>query len=134
MRGVKSLAFFVTALVAAPTANAAVTLIGTGNLNGTGDLSGLTAPLENGLPGDILGGLGSGLAYAGGNTFLALPDRGPNATNYNSSVDHTVSYISRFQSMTLALTPSAPGSTLPLTLTPTLTGTTLLYSATPLTY
>ena len=35
------------------------------------------APLENGVPGNRLGGLGSGLAYAGGNTFLALPDRGP---------------------------------------------------------
>ncbi len=77
---------------------------------------------------------GSALAWAGGNTFIALPDRGPNATPYNSAVDDTVSYISRFQTVTMDLTPSAPGSTLPFTLTPTLTGTTLLWSSTPLTY
>ncbi|MGI9027111.1 MAG: hypothetical protein ACR2GP_16345 [Burkholderiaceae bacterium] len=60
------------------------------------DLSGLTAPLENGLAGNVLGGIGSALAWAGGNTFLAAPDRGPNATAYNSAVDDTVSYIARF--------------------------------------
>src|SRR4051794_15292197 len=53
------------------------------------DLSGLTGTLENGLPQNILGGLGSALAWAGGNTFLALPDRGPNATSYNRAVDNT---------------------------------------------
>lgn len=134
MRTVKSLTLLITALAAAPAANATPMLIATGSLTGTSDLSGLSAPLENGLPGDILGGLGSGLAYAGGNTFLAVPDRGPNATPYNSNVDDTVSYINRFHTVTMSLTPSAPGSTLPLTLTPTLTKTTLLYSSTPLTY
>src|SRR5215831_1214909 len=50
-------------------------------------------PLENGVPGNRLGGLGSGLAYAGGSTFIAVPDRGPNAVPYNGNVDDTVSYI-----------------------------------------
>ena len=49
------------------------------------------------MPANVLGGIGSGLAWAGGNTFLATPDRGPNATPYNSAVDDTVSYIARFQ-------------------------------------
>ncbi len=103
-----------TALMAVPAANATPLLIAAGSLNATSDLSGLSAPLENGLPGDILGGIGSGLAYAGGNTFFALPDRGPNATAYNSNVDNTVSYISRFQTVNLALAPSV-GPGLPFT-------------------
>jgi len=118
--------------------NATPVLLATGSLSGTTDLSGLSGPantLENGLSGDVLGGLGSGLAWAGGNTFLALPDRGPNATTYTggAAVDQTTSYISRFQTVTLGLTASSGGS-LPFTLTPTLTNTTLLYSPTALTY
>ena len=65
------------ALLAAlvPAAHAGVELIAVGQLSGAGsDLSGLSAPLENGVPGDVLGGLGSGLAWAGGNVFLSLPD------------------------------------------------------------
>ena len=121
------------ALCAAP-ANAAVDLLAKGVLNGTSDLSGLTGTLENGLPGNILGGLGSGIAYAGGTTFIAVPDRGPNATPYNSQVDDTASYISRFQTLTLALQPNAAGAPLPFSLAPVLTKTTLLASPTPLTY
>jgi hypothetical protein len=121
----------------APAANADPILLGIGTLAGSAagpnvDLSGLTAPMENGLPGNILGGLGSGLTYAGGNTFLGLPDRGPNATPYNPAVDDTTSYISRFQTLNMTLTPS--GSGLPFTVTPTLTGTTLLSSPTALNY
>lgn len=121
----------------APAASANPILLGIGTLTGStagpnADLSGLTAPLENGLPGNVLGGLGSGLAYAGGNTFLGLPDRGPNATPFNSLVDDTVSYISRFQTIDMTLTPS--GSGLPFTVTPTLTGTTLLSSPSALNY
>ena len=82
---------------------------------------------------NILGGLGSGLTWVGGNTFLAVPDRGPNATAYNPLVDDTTSYIARFQTLTLNLKATANG-TLPYTLTPTLTGTTLLSSPTALTY
>jgi len=73
-----------------------------------------------------------GFAYAGGNTFLATPDRGPNATPYNPLVDDTASYIDRFQTFKLQLTPSS--GALPYTLTPVLTATTLLSSATPLIY
>ncbi len=90
------------------------------------DLSGLTYALENGAPANLLGGLGSGLAYASGNTFLALPDRGPNAATFNAAVDTTVSYINRFHTVTMDLEPNTTGSGLPYTLTPTLRSTTLL--------
>jgi len=114
-------------------AQATPTLLATGTLSGTTDLSGLSGTLENGMSANVLGGIGSGLAWAGGNTFLALPDRGPNATPWNSTVDDTTSYIGRFDTVTLSLTPSVSG-TLPFSLTPTLTNTTLLSSPTALTY
>ena len=133
MRPAALTALVLAATLSASAAQAAPLLLAVGTLGGGTDLSGLTGALENGLPGNILGGLGSGLAYVGGNTFLALPDRGPNATPYNSKVDDTVSYISRFQTVNLALTPST-GGPLRYTLTPTLTNTTLLYSPTALTY
>lgn len=120
-------------LLVAGTAQATPTLIAIGTLGGNTDLSGLTAPLENGLPGNILGGIGSGLAWAGGNTFLALPDRGPNATAYNPLVDDTTSYISRFHTVQMNLS-AAPSGSLPYTLTPSLTATTLLASPTALSY
>ena len=120
----------------ASAAQASVDLIAIGQVDGAfEDLAGETAaPLENGVPGNRLGGIGSGLAYAGGNTFLALPHRGPNANAYNSMVDDTVSYIDRFQTFSLSLAPSDPGSALPFTLTPTLRDTTLLLSPTRLVY
>jgi len=122
------------ALAGAGSAQAAPTLLAVGSLTGTEDLSGLSGTLENGVDAaNVLGGIGSGLAYAGNNTFLALPDRGPNATAWNSAVDDTTSYIARFQTVSMDLTPSASGS-LPFALTPTLTDTTLLSSATPLNY
>jgi hypothetical protein len=129
----------VAALAACLLCSAAVAapkLIAKGSLSGTGfDLSTPTAsPLENGVAGNLLGGLGSGLAWAGGNTFIALPDRGPNATAFNSTIDDTTSYIPRLQTLTLSLAPSASGSALPMNLTPTLTATTLLSSTTPLVY
>jgi hypothetical protein len=99
----------------------------------TTDLSGRTDVIENGNSQNVLGGLGSGLAYAGGTTFLATPDRGPNALPCNNNVDDTVSYISRFQTLQISLTPSGGGG-LPFTLTPTLTATTLLSSPQPLNY
>ena len=115
-------------------AQAAPTLIARGSLPGTlSDLSGQSAPLENGVPGDRLGGLGSGLAWAGGHTFLALPDRGPNANAWNPAVDDTSSYIPRFHTLRLTLT-ATPGAALPFALTPELRDTTLLYSRTPLVY
>lgn len=117
-------------------AHAAVDLLAIGTINGAfGDLATQTSgPLENGVAGNLLGGIGSGLAYAGGNTFIALPDRGPNAVNYNAAVDNTTSYITRFQTLTLSLTPNAPGSALPFSLRPTLKATTLLSSPSALTY
>lgn len=97
------------------------------------DLSGLHDTLENGVPANLLGGLGSGLAYGSGNTFLALPDRGPNAVAFDSLVDDTVTYIPRFHTITMDLKAN-PGSGLPFTLTPKLRNTTLLFSLTPLVY
>ena len=112
-------------------------LIATGTLTGSSagsytDLSGLSGSLENGVPKTLLGGLGSGLAYAGGNTFIGVPDRGPNAVSYNAKIDDTTSYIDRFQTLTMTLTPS--GGALPFTLTPTLNRTTLMWSGAPLVY
>jgi len=120
----------------ASAANAGVDLIAIGTISGTyEDLSSQTrARLENGVPGNRLGGLGSGLAHAGGTTFVALPDRGPNASPYDALVDDTVSYINRFQTFTLSLAPSDAGSPLPFVLTPTLRRTTLLSSHSPLVY
>ena len=90
--------------------------------------------LENTLPGNLLGGIGSGLAFAFGHKFLALPDRGPNATPYDSAVGDTVSYINRFHTVRMKLKPSDAGSALPFTLKTELRDTTLLFSKDPLTY
>jgi Esterase-like activity of phytase/PEP-CTERM motif len=119
---------------AAPLAHAQITLIAQGSLSGAAsDLSGLTGTLENGIAANLLGGLGSGLAWAGGSTFLALPDRGPNASPWNAAVNDTTSYIPRFSTLQLGLTANDSGA-LPFTLAPTLVSTTLLYSPTPLAY
>lgn len=127
----------IATLCAATSAHASITsgqLIAIGSLSGTAsDLSGLSGLLENGIAGNLLGGVGSGFAYAGGNTFIATPDRGPNATPYNSNVDDTTSYIARFQTLTMALTANT-GTGLAYNLTPTLTATTLLSSSTALNY
>jgi hypothetical protein len=125
-----ALLLFATAVHAEPT------LIAIGSISGTYEdfATETAAPLENGVPGNRLGGIGSGLAYAGGNIFLALPDRGPNAKAYNPAVDDTTSYITRFQTLHMSLAPSDAGSALPFTLTPMLIDTTLLSSKTPLVY
>jgi hypothetical protein len=96
------------------------------------DLSGLDYNLENGAPANLLGGMGSGIAWGFGDAFLALPDRGPNAVSFDSLVDDTVSYVPRFHTIKMNLQPSS--GALPFTLTPTLEATTLLYSASPLVY
>ena len=127
-------------IVAAPQLEAQVKLLAVGELDQSragnfADLSGLTYTLENGVPANLLGGLGSGIAYASGNTFLALPDRGPNAVPFDSAIDDTVSYIDRFHTVNMDLTPNTSGSGLPFTLTPRLSSTTLLWSfLTPLVY
>jgi Esterase-like activity of phytase len=127
----------VLALLGAGEANAQVKLIAKGTLSESSaglfaDLSGLDYNLENGAPANLLGGLGSGLAWGFGDTFLALPDRGPNAVSFDSLVDDTVSYVPRFHTIKMNLQPS--GGPLPFTLTPTLEATTLLYNASPLFY
>jgi Esterase-like activity of phytase len=119
--------------------HAQITLLANGKLTGSSagsykDLSGLNYVLENGVPANLLGGLGSGIAYAGGNTFLAVPDRGPNAVSFNSLVDDTVGYVNRFHTVSMQLAPNTSGTGLPFTLTPTLRSTTLLHTLLPLTY
>ncbi len=126
---------------AAPAAQAEINLIVIGEVDAHyQDLSTKTAtPLENSVAGNLLGGVGSGLAYAGGNRFIAIPDRGPNATAYNPLVDDTTSFISRFQTFNLALAvnpdydQNVVGS-MPYILTPFLVDTTLLSSPNPLKY
>ncbi|TSA41360.1 MAG: esterase-like activity of phytase family protein [Methylococcaceae bacterium] len=137
----KILPFLLPLLIAAPVAQADVNLIAIGQVNGAyQDLSPRTSDvLENGTPGNMLGGIASGLAYAGGNTFITIPDRGPNAVAYNPNVDDTVSYINRFQTFNLALAANPDydaltvGS-LPYILSPQLTATTLLSSKQALIY
>ena len=132
----KLIPLLLAVLCAAPAAYADVKLIAIGSLGGNvSDLSTETSGLlANGVAGNLLGGLGSGIAYAGNNTFIATPDRGPNATPYNALVDDTTSYIARFQTITMGLTANTSGSGLAFNLTPTLTATTLLSSSTALTY
>lgn len=130
-----------SACIISSLAHADVQLIAMGEINAAyQDLSVKTSgALENGVAGNILGGLGSGLAYAGGNTFLALPDRGPNAVSYNADIDDTTSYIPRIQTLNLALAAnpdydaSVTGS-MPYILSPFLLRTTLLFSGKPLAY
>lgn len=108
-------------------------LIAIGSIDGATDLSGLTFALESGNPASILGGMGSGFAWAGGNTFIGIPDRGPNATPYDATVDDTTAYIPRFLTFQMTLTANA-GAGLPYTLTPTMVNTTLLNTADTLNY
>jgi len=126
-------------LLTASHCQAQITLLAAGELDGSragslADLSGLHYMLENGAPANLLGGLGSALAYAGGYTFLALPDRGPNAVSFDASIDNTASYINRFHTITMDLKPNTEGAGLPFTLIPTLRATTLFWSLTPLVY
>lgn len=94
-------------------ATAAVSFLGRADLpSDSFDLSGLTAPLEDGTPGNRLGAFGSGIAYAGGTRFLAVPDRGPNASTYNPAVDNTTSFQARFHEFNIVVGPGAPVVTL----------------------
>ena len=132
----KLLPFALAAILAASPAFAGVDLIAIGTLSGNAvDLSSETAAaLENGAPGNLFGGIGSGITYAGCNTLLAVPDRGPNAVGYNAAVSDTTSYIARFQTLRMDLVPAAPGSPLPFDLDLALADTTLLHSAAALAY
>jgi hypothetical protein len=120
-------------------AHAQGTLLAKGTLTGSTagsykDLSGLKNTLENGVPANLLGGLGSGIAYVSGDTFLALPDRGPNAVSFNPLVDDTASYIDRFHTVRMNLAPNTKGGGLPYSITPKLGSTTLLHALLPLAY
>src|SRR4051794_12790789 len=88
----------------ATSAIAGPTLLAMGTLSGANDKSGLNYTLENGMSAAVLGGLGSGFTYAGGTTFLGVPDRGPNAFVYDPLIDNTTSFISRIQTLNMALT------------------------------
>src|SRR5439155_3321334 len=96
-------------------ATSGVDLIAVGTLDAHGGdrAASTAAPLENGVAGNALGGLGSGLAYAGWNTFVAVPDRGPNALAYDIAVDDTTSFITRFQTIHMSPEPSPPGAAPP---------------------
>jgi hypothetical protein len=130
------LVFSIALLTTAATAQINVLAIGALEGSSAGsytDLSGLNYTLENGVQANLLGGLGSGIAWASGNTILALPDRGPNAVSFDPLIDDTVSYINRFHTISLNLQPKTGGG-LPFLLTPTLKKTTLLFSPLALAY
>jgi hypothetical protein len=130
---------FAFAMFAASVTQAQISLLAVGTLDKSRvgdfqDLSGLTYPLENDVRANELGGFGSAITHADGFTFLALPDRGPNAVSYNSNIDDTVSYINRFHTISMDLSANKVGTGLPFSLTPRLRKTTLLWSYTPLVY
>lgn len=138
----KSSSHFVAAVVVACACavpiESQVSLIARGTLTGSSagyyaDLSGLTSTLENGVSANLLGGLGSGIAYVSADRFLAVPDRGPNAVTFNTAVDNTASYIERFHTIKMNLQPNS-GARLPFTITPVLQATTPLSSMSPLVY
>ena len=134
-----SIALALVVFAAPRTQSQTLPLVATGTLDNTrggnfADLSGLHYTLENGVPANSLGGFGSALAYASGNTFLALPDRGPNAVTFDNSIDSTASYVNRFHTITMNLQPNKNASGLPFTLTPEMRATTLFWSLTPLVY
>jgi hypothetical protein len=117
-------------LAAVTSAPAAVTYIGEAIIDGSGtDQSGLNgAILEDGISrNNALNGFGSGLVWAGGNTFYGLADRGPNKVVYNAAVDNTTSYPNRIQKFTITVTPAAGPTGFSVNVTPS--GTTLLKNA-----
>ena len=132
-------ALLATACGCLATAQAQFTLIARGTLTGSSagsyaDLSGLTDTLENGVPHNLLGGFGSGISQLSGDTFVAVPDRGPNGVSYNPLVDDTDSYINRFHTIKMNLAENTSGAGLPFTITPELQATTLLHALLPLSY
>jgi phytase-like protein/flagellar hook capping protein FlgD len=95
---------------------AAIAYLGSGTIPGNAtDDTGLTAPLEDGTPGNRAGGMGSAIAWSGvSNHYLMVPDRGPG--------DGTTTWIDRFYHVSVAVTPSGPG----YTVTPTFSHAVLL--------
>ena len=82
----------------------------------------------------MLGGLGSAITWSSGHTFVALPDRGPNAMVFDAHIDNTVSYVNRFLTITMHLKANKDDDGLPFTLSPHMQTTTLLWSAKPFLY
>jgi hypothetical protein len=70
-----SIVVFALLQAAAAAAHADIDLIARQSVPGAlSDLSGLTGALENGVPGNILGGYGSSIAYTGvGSIFIMVP-------------------------------------------------------------
>jgi hypothetical protein len=138
MNKLPSLAAILAFAALSSSALASVTYLGDAIIPGNGtDLSGLPATiLEDGVsPMNALNGFGSGLAYAGGNLFYALADRGPNKVAYTggTAVDNTTSYPNRYQQFTIDLvpvgSPQANGTNASYTLKVVNVGTTLLKNA-----
>ena len=130
---------FISSFLLVLCAQAQFTLLAVGTLDRSRagvftDLSGLNYTLENGAPASLLGGFGSAITYAGGSTFLALPDRGPNAFPYDANLDDTASYVNRFHAVNFELSPKNGSLGTPFSLGLSIHSTTLLWSATPLAY
>jgi hypothetical protein len=130
MKTIRLISLFTAALaLASSLAQAQPTLIAIGLLTesraGTdADLSGLTYNLENQVPANLLGGLGSAITYDSDRKFLLLPDRGPNAVTFDPAVDNTASFVPRFRTVQMDLD-SNPAGPLPFTLSARLQDTTL---------
>src|SRR5262252_8163853 len=139
MKTIRLISLFTAALALAPSlGQAQPTLIAMGLLaesraGQNADLSGLTYSLENQAPANLLGGLGSGIAYDSGKKFLLLPDRGPNAVTFDPVIDNTVSYVNRFHTVHMDRDRN-PGGPVPFTSTARLRDTTLLWNRNPLVY
>ena len=117
----KGLGLLLASLLCTLPVQAAVTFIGEGSIPGTAtDQSGLTELLEDGVtPHNLIGGLGSALAYTGkGQRYIATPDRGP--------ADGATSYIDRIYQLDIKLTPQSSNRYL---VQPTVTRTTLMRQA-----
>ncbi len=102
-------------LVSLAPAQGAIEFIGKGTIPGSArDNLGLTDSIDaNGTPQNLMGGLGSGLAYTGsGNIYVAVPDRGP--------ADGASTYLDRYYRFQIIINPVAK------TVTPTLLATHLL--------
>src|SRR5690348_11247249 len=87
-------AFLSTIVEAAPA------LIATATLDRPADRSGLTDTLESAVADSAFGGIGSGLAWAGGTTFLAVPDRGrTRPVTRAAPIDNTTSFVARVHTL-----------------------------------
>ncbi len=104
---VRLLAGCVLLAAGASAAHASATYLGSAYLPKTAtDQSGLSDTLEDGAS-DALLSFGSAITYSGfGDIFYALPDRGPNASTYDASVDNTTSFKTRYETMRIVVNTS----------------------------